>query len=90
MSMPDDAQSLIQSILNTPDTLSGWMVSMRGGLPGISVTACDAADMGEEEVAWFETALFQVYLLDTREHCVRLTADPRMASGLILARKSKS
>lgn len=61
---------------------------LRRRFPALSLTHCEASDMTEEPFATFER--YDLYLLDNGDHCVRLTADPACATGLILARRKKT
>lgn len=52
-------------------------------LPDVARRHCDASDVLEDP---FRTAAgADLHLLDTRGHCIRVTADPGEAGGLLLA-----
>lgn len=53
--------------------------------PGKSVTRCDASDMGAES-PFRRFDAFDLYLVDGRDHCWRITGDPAEATGIVLAR----
>jgi len=58
---------------------------LRRRFPHLVLTRCDASDVTE---APFRTcAQVDVHLLDTTDHCARITADPARASGFILAKR---
>lgn len=88
MALPSDAQSVIERLINHSVTHADCITEIRRIYPGLATINCDASDMGME-TPWFETGQFQVFLLDTREHCTQLTSDPLVASGLVLARKAR-
>lgn len=57
---------------------------LREHFDGIHFTYCMDDDVcGSRPVR--ETADFNVYLIDGREHCLKFTNDPAIASGLVLA-----
>jgi hypothetical protein len=76
----------IQAMLTASATVSERIATLRKNISGLSITRCDASDM-DAETAWFETSEMNVYLLDTSEHCVRITNTPLNATGLIIAVK---
>lgn len=58
--------------------------ALRGRFPGLAVTRVDAMDMrGESPVR--RLAARDVYLVDARHHCWVVTADPAMATGIVIA-----
>jgi hypothetical protein len=59
---------------------------LRRQFPDLSWTACDASDVTEEPFQSFP--LFDLHLLNSTDHCSQITADPAMATGIILARRS--
>jgi len=62
---------------------------LRGLKPGVTATRCDASDMADE-IPFRSYAHCDLYLLDGRDHCVRVTADPAVATGLIIAAKEQA
>ena len=86
MALPPAALDNLRAILESDATTAERIASLRQNLLGISLTCCDASDMDAETPA-FETADLAVYLIDTSEHCVRLTTNPAAATGLIVAQK---
>ncbi len=55
---------------------------------GATATLCDAIDMADETPARsYERC--NLYLLDGRDHCMKITGDPAAATGLIIAAKEK-
>ncbi|MDD5035478.1 MAG: hypothetical protein PHE55_12055 [Methylococcaceae bacterium] len=84
--MTADALREIQCLLEGEAPSAECVASVRKAFPGLSLTRCDASDM-DTETPVLETARFNVYLIDTAEHCARISTDPAKASGLILAEK---
>ena len=58
---------------------------LRQKFPAISFTRCEAADVDEEPFR--SIAHFDLHLLDTTDHCPRITTEPGAANGIILARR---
>lgn len=86
MPLSSHALTEIQDLLEKDSPAAERYAQLRQFFPGISVTRCDASDIDTETPA-LETNDFRVYLIDTSEHCVRITGDPEHATGLILAQK---
>ncbi|CAL1239779.1 hypothetical protein [Candidatus Methylocalor cossyra] len=86
--MPLSEQTLgeIRTLLEGQASLPERCASVRQRFPGLSLTRCEASDMGTETPV-FETPELCVYLIDTSAHCVRITEDPAAATGLIVAQK---
>ncbi len=62
------------------------VAALRRLAAGVFITRCDAADI-EDEAPFRSYAHCNLYLLDARDHCVKVTADPAQATGLVLAPK---
>ncbi|MCJ2185677.1 hypothetical protein [Novosphingobium beihaiensis] len=54
-------------------------------LPGFGLRQCDAADVLEDPFRAVRAC--DIHLLDTSNHCIRVTDDPAEATGLLLAAK---
>ncbi len=65
---------------------AGTVAALRRLAPGVFITRCDAADV-KDETPFRSYAQCTLYLLDGRDHCVKITADLAHATGLILAPK---
>ena len=63
------------------------VAAFRAEFPGVALTRCDAGDV-QGEAPFRSHREFDLYLLDTSEHCVRLTIDPAAATGVVLAQRS--
>lgn len=86
MALTADALVRIRTVLEGEGTASERVAQLRKAFPKVSVTRCDAGDM-DTETPVLLTPGFDVYLIDTSEHCVRITTEPEAASGLIVAEK---
>ncbi|MEK6750179.1 MAG: hypothetical protein AABY83_13425 [Pseudomonadota bacterium] len=85
MAISDGQLERIEKLL-LADTSCSNVAALRLAFPGLVVTRCDAGDM-QDETPFRRFSQFDVYLLDTRDHCVRLTADPAHATGVVLAQR---
>jgi len=63
------------------------LADFRQRFPGLSLTRCDAQDMSGEP-AFREYPRFNLYLVDGRDHCWRLTDDPDAATGVVVAARN--
>lgn len=61
--------------------------SLREAYPHLQFSLCSEDDINEDLEPVGETAGFFLYLLDGHDHCLRLTSDPEMATGVVLAEK---
>ena len=88
--MPITTEQLreIDRLLTTGAADGAMVASLRKLGPGLTATRCDASDMADE--APYRTYVHcNLYLLDGREHCVRVTGDPTTATGVIIAAKGE-
>lgn len=75
--------SAIETLLGGTVAVSDIVPSLRALLPGVSLTRCDPSDMGVEEP--FRTFPdVELYLVDGRDHCWRITGDPEAATGIVV------
>ena len=56
--------------------------ALRQLVPDLPCRQCDASDVLEEPFR--SAAQADIHLLDTRDHCVRVTGDPAEASALLI------
>ena len=59
--------------------------ALRRLLPGIECRRCDARDVLEEPFR--ETGRIDIHMLDTSNHCIRVTDRPAEATALLIAEK---
>lgn len=62
------------------------VAAFRAEFPGVALTRCDAGDV-QGEAPFRSFPQFDLYLLDTRDHCVHLTDDPTQATGVVVAQR---
>lgn len=80
---PDQLTSIAEQIKG--QVLNEGVVSnLRGEYPGIHFTYCMEDDLPNHEPL-MECAGFNLYLVDGREHCLRLTRNYEHASGIVIA-----
>jgi hypothetical protein len=78
--------SQLESMLALSEGGPQTALDFRSRFPGRSLTRCDASDMGADE-PFRRYAAVDVYLVDGRDHCWRLTDDPATATGIVLAQR---
>ncbi|MGO9329220.1 MAG: hypothetical protein ACLQJ0_14015 [Steroidobacteraceae bacterium] len=74
----------IESWLSSQESASELLAAFRSCFPGRSLTRCDASDICEES-PFRRLANADLYLIDGRSHCWQITADPAIATGVLLA-----
>ena len=79
-----DDLARIGTLLAAPPDSGNPLAGFRTDFPGLSLTRCDASDMGGE-APYRKYPTFDLYLVDGRDHCWRLTADPVAATGIVVA-----
>ena len=85
MAVSAEQISLIESYLGRDDSSDASLAELRPHLKGLSVTKCDSSDVDTEK-PFREFKHFNVYLLDTSDHCVVMTLDPNRATGLVVGK----
>lgn len=94
---PAALAAVTQALLALPAALDDGSLAaaMRERFPGLRFTACADDDIparckpvaeAGSAGAGSETPLFRLYLIDASEHCLKLTNDPELACGIVLAR----
>jgi len=63
------------------------VTAVRASFPGLAVLRCDPADM-RDETPFRRAGDFDVFLVDTSNHCWRIIDKPATATGLVLAARS--
>lgn len=88
MAVTQEELAAIGNILSMPEADSSVFNDLKGKFPELAWTRCDASDVCEDP---FEShGFFDLHLIDARDHCVQITADPEQATGILLARRSAS
>jgi hypothetical protein len=61
------------------------VAEMKGRFPKLSWTRCDASDV--VEAPYRSSAVYDIHLLNSTDHCSQITSDPAQATGIILAKR---
>jgi hypothetical protein len=85
MGVTDADLGLIDEALASPSASAESAGRLRGKLPHLSLTRCDASDMMEEPFRLYPS--YELHLIDAGDACVKFTADPARATGIVLARR---
>ncbi|WP_395666755.1 hypothetical protein [Methylocella sp.] len=86
MALDPDSVAAIGEFLQSRTADHAALVELRRMLPGVSVNRCDQSDVADETpFKSFERC--DLYLLDGRDHCWKLTTQLDAATGLVLAAK---
>jgi hypothetical protein len=73
----------IEALLATPDATLPPASDFRQRFPGVSYTRCDPSDVDGEK-PYKEFPRFDLYLVSAVAHCVTMTTDPAIATGIIV------
>ena len=74
----------VEVLLSGDHVAADVLAAFRVSFPGRSLTRCDASDISEES-PFRRLANADLYLVDGRESCWRITTDPAIATGVVLA-----
>ncbi len=86
MSITIDTLHEIELSLSESSKLTGNPLAMlKDFFPDLSFVRLSVADMTEPPFRSLPD--YNLYLLDTREHCVQITNDLSMASGVVIAKR---
>lgn len=77
-----EIEALLADLNADPSVLTDF----RQKFPGVSLTRCDASDVDAEH-PFKEFPRFTLYLVSAVNHCVTITRDPSMATGIIVVHK---
>ena len=83
MSVTAAQLSQIDGVLEQGAADGATIAALRAVGGGLSVTRCDASDLRDEE-PFKSYARCTLYLLDGRDHCMKITSDPDAATGLVV------
>jgi len=79
----------IEALLAAPDADASVLQDFRQRFPGVSLTRCDPSDVDGER-PYKEFARFTLYLVSAVNHCVTMTRDPSIATGIIVVPRVQS
>ncbi|MGL3104300.1 DUF6129 family protein [Bradyrhizobium sp. BR 1432] len=75
----------IEQELESFDDVSQAYAALRQRYPHLAWVRCDSSDL--TETPFCSIRQFDLHLLDSADHCVRITDDPRRATGIVLAKR---
>lgn len=83
--MPLGATDLaeIEAVLDVRAEPARVVADLRRRFPVLTVTRCDPSDL-DFETPFRAGACFSLYLVDSSDHCWRLTSDAARATGLVV------
>jgi len=83
MGLASDDLAEIERLLGTADSGPAVVAALRHRFPALTVTQCDASDVDMETpfCAWHD---FSLHLVDSADHCWRLTSDATRATGIVV------
>lgn len=84
MALSDADLAQIEALLAASEVGAAAFADFRRRFPGLTLTRCDASDMGAE-APFRKYPRFNLYLVDGADHCWRLTRDPACATGIVVA-----
>ena len=61
---------------------------MRGSLRGLTITGCSEDDLTEEPFR--EEPAYLLYLVDSKDHCWKMTREPANATGIVIAEREEA
>lgn len=86
MALTAEELTEIETALRAVEEDANVFSLMRRRFAHIAWTRCEACDVTEEP--YLSVTRFDLHLIDGRDHCVHVTADPACATGIILAKRS--
>lgn len=86
MALDADELTAIEQAIGGADADAGVFADLRRRFPHLSWTRCDASDVAE--APFRSSSRFDLLLVDSADHCVRITSDPVRATGIVLARRT--
>ncbi|MCG6204781.1 hypothetical protein LPW26_09045 [Rhodopseudomonas sp. HC1] len=84
MPLSADDLTTLDTLLGCADADAGVFPRLRQQLPAMSLTRCDASDIDQEQ-PFRVYPQFNVYLVDSSDHCWTITGNPAQATGLVVA-----
>ena len=86
MKLNEQSLAAIEAFLASAGADAAAIGELRKRFPGLALSRCDASDVAEQ-TPFRSFARCNLYLLDGRDHCWKITSDPGSATGIVLASK---
>lgn len=83
MIQPAELADIGHSLEALTGTVGDLARALRERYPHLAFSVCDASDVQEDPIA--RAGRFDLHLIDSREHCLRLTQELEKATGVLLA-----
>lgn len=88
MALDENELIELEQVITTAEGRASLLPELRRRLPHLALVRCDASDLTEPPFRSFPH--FDLHLLDRSDHCVQITADPLLATGIVLAARGPS
>jgi hypothetical protein len=85
-SLTSENLAKIEAMLDGADANDSVFKDFRQNFPGVSLTRCDPSDVDGEN-PYKEFPRFTLYLISAVDHCVTMTRDPGVATGIIVVNR---
>jgi hypothetical protein len=85
MALSAEELTEIEQVLSGLAADAPVVAEMKGRFPKLSWTRCDASDV--VEAPYRSSAVYDIHLLNSNDHCSQITSDPAQATGIILAKR---
>lgn len=86
MALTPQDETQLESLFGSANAAADAFDQAKKTIGHLRLTKCDPSDIGVEP-AYKEYPLYDLYLLDTSDHCAHVITDPAKATGLIVVRK---
>lgn len=88
MALDENELIELEQVITTAEGRASLLPELRRRLSHLALVRCDASDLTEPPFRSFPH--FDLHLLDRSDHCVQITADPLLATGIVLAARGPS
>lgn len=78
----------LERVITAAEGRASPLTELRRRFPHLALVRCDASDVTEPPFRSFPH--FDLHLLDRSDDCVQITADPLLATGIVLAARGSS
>lgn len=88
MALDENTLIELEQLITAAEGRASPFAELRRRFPNLALVRCDASDVTEPPFRSFPH--FDLHLLDRSDHCVQITADPLLATGIVLAARGPS
>lgn len=88
MALDENELIELEQLITAAEGGASPFTELRRRFPHLALVQCDASDVTEPSFRSFPH--FDLHLLDRSDHCVQITADPLLATGIVLAARGPS